>query len=135
MTPPASRKQLYANARHRVKTNKVISRLAYNPRKHKQKRVKDMRQALQMKMQSEPPQASTPSIKVKFGSINVNGLSFDTCWAVEQLLVTRGFSSSLVPVSSLAELSLSLIPASYPHPPPPHPQDSTVMPFLDQLGS
>ena len=91
MTPPASRKQLYANARHRVKTNKVISRLAYNPRKHKQKRVKDMRQALQMKMQREPPQASTPSIKVKFGSINVNGLSFDTCWAVEQLLVTRGF--------------------------------------------
>ena len=47
------------------------------------------------------------------------------------LTIIAKLSSSLVPVSSLAELSLSLIPASYPHPP----QDSSVMPLLDQLES
>ena len=36
-----------------------------------------------------------------------------------QYCIIAKLSSSLVPVSSLAELSLSLIPASHPHPHPP----------------
>ena len=90
MAPPSTRKKLRDKVRQRLKTNKVISRLTYSPSKHKQRKRKDLRQSLQNRQLSEP-KATPPSTEVKFGSLNVNGLGFDTCWSVQQLLVTHGF--------------------------------------------
>ena len=91
MTPPSARKKFYERARLKVKTNKVISRLTYCPQKHKQKGVKMLRQRLQNKPVPRVKALKASSTKLKFGSFNVNGLGFDTCWSVQQLLTTRGF--------------------------------------------
>ena len=91
MTPPSTRKKLYDKARGRIKSNKVISRLTYCPKKHKQRKIKDMRQSLQNKKLPQAKVPSPPSTKLKFASFNVNGLGIDTCWSVQQLLDTRGF--------------------------------------------
>ena len=45
-------------------------------------------------LQSEPQVSSTgvpPVSTMKFGSFNINGLDFESTWAVEELLKTRGF--------------------------------------------
>ena len=70
--------------------NKILDRLTYNPARHKQRKVKEMRQRLQQKSISSPKPAKI-SPKMKFGSFNVNGLSVDASWAVQQLLKDRNF--------------------------------------------
>ena len=95
MAPPhLKRSTQHFRARKKLQTNKVLDRLTYCPQKHKQKRRRELRQRLQDKRLREP-QVMAPSTKVKFGSLNVNGLGLDTCWSVQQLLLTRGFDVRL----------------------------------------
>ena len=70
--------------------NRILDRLTYNPARHKQRKVKEMRQKLQQKSLS-PHKPVKISPKMKFGSFNVNGLSVDASWAVQQLLKDRDF--------------------------------------------
>ena len=81
-----------ANKRLRRKTNskKIVDKITYNPIKHKQLETRNLRAKLQQKKcdQSIP---APPSPKLKFGSFNVNGLDIEASWAVEQLLMTKGF--------------------------------------------
>ena len=71
-------------------SKRVVDRLTYNPVRHKQKKTRELRQKLQQKtLPSSKP--VKPSAKMKFGSFNVNGLSVEATWAVQQLLETRDF--------------------------------------------
>ena len=76
----------------RLRTTKVLDRLTFSPRKHKmketRKRLKAMQDRPQQAVQSSPP-VQEPTIK--FGSFNINGMSSETGWAVEELLRTRNF--------------------------------------------
>ena len=69
---------------------RVLDRLTYNPGIHKQKRTKELRQKIQQKSMP-PPKPAKISPKMKFGSFNVNGLSVDASWAIQQLLRDRDF--------------------------------------------
>ena len=44
---------------------------------------------------SQKPAEPNPTIR--FGSFNINGLDLETGWAVEQLLISRGFDVSNIP--------------------------------------
>ena len=83
------RNKKHLHKRHNA-GNRIIDRLTYNPAKHKQRKVKEMREKLQQKSLS-PPKPTKISPKMKFGSFNVNGLSVDASWAVQQLLNDRNF--------------------------------------------
>ena len=69
------------------KQKKIVDRLTYNPKKHKQKKTKAMRQKLQEHIPKTPKPTTTPTI-LKFGSMNVN---VEASWAVQQLVSHRGF--------------------------------------------
>ena len=90
MTPLNFRSKVHYHERHRLQTNKLLDRITYSPTKHKQKKVKNMRQKLQEKALPSALKTLLPT-KIKFGSFNVNGLSLETCWAVQELLRTREF--------------------------------------------
>lgn len=78
----------------RVETRKIVDRITYNPKKHKNKVIKELRKNLQQKVLKTPvPQA--PSASLKFGSLNINGLDIEAGWAVGQLLTTKGFDVSI----------------------------------------
>ena len=80
--------------RKKIRTNKIVDRLSYIPKKHKQKNRRKMRQDLQSKAQV--PSTVVPSVStIKFGSFNINGLDFESSWAVEELLKSRGFDVGL----------------------------------------
>ena len=74
-------------AKHKIQTTKIMDRLTYSPKKHKQRKIREMRERLQRK-------ALLPASK--FGSFNVNGLDLEACWAVQQLLDKRGFDVSCI---------------------------------------
>ena len=69
---------------------RVLDRLTYNPGKHKQQRTRELRQKLQQKSMP-PPKPAKITPKMKFGSFNVNGLSVDASWAIQQLQRDRDF--------------------------------------------
>ena len=71
-------------------SKRVVDRLTYNPAKHKQREKRELRKKLQNKILPDPKPVS-PSKRIKFGSFNVNGLSVEATWAVQQLLETRDF--------------------------------------------
>ena len=78
--------------KRRNASNRVLDRLTYNPAKHKQKMTKELRQKLQQKALPSPkPSKISPKTKMKFGSFNVNGLSVDASWAIQQLIKDRDF--------------------------------------------
>ena len=81
-------------SRHKIQTPKVMDRLTYCPEKHKQKRMKDMRQQLQRKALPSVSKLPPPPTRLKFGSFNVNGLDLEACWAIQELLEKRGFDVS-----------------------------------------
>ena len=78
MTPPSTRRKFHEKARLKLKTNKVIARLTYCPKKHKPKSVRETRLKLQNKSLPKENKTETTHIKLKFGSFNVNRLEFDT---------------------------------------------------------
>ena len=74
----------------RKRTTKFIDRLTYSPTKHKNKKIKNMRD----KLQARKPVTTKPDVQntnIRFGSFNVNGLDLEVGWAIEQLLSNRGF--------------------------------------------
>ena len=79
-------------ARAKIQTNKIIDRLTFSPKKHKQKVKKIVRQKL--RLQPRLPQL-TPApqtvTRLKFGAFNVNGLDLEASWTIEQLLKDREF--------------------------------------------
>ena len=81
----------YVKNRPKAQTNKLVSRITYNPPKHKNLKVRQMREKLQQREAIKEPPISHPKTHVKFGSFNVNGLDMEVGWAVQQLLQTRGF--------------------------------------------
>lgn len=82
--------------RHSKKrTGRIIDRLTYCPKKHKNKKVEGMRRRqLQAKVPT-PPKPPANKYTLKFGSFNVNGLDIEARWAIEQLVNTRGFDVSI----------------------------------------
>ena len=85
------RKKLGRNhIRCKTRTAKVLDRITYNPAKHKNKNVRELRHKLQQKV-VKAKVAKEPATTLKFGSLNINGLDLEAGWAVEQLLATKGF--------------------------------------------
>ena len=75
----------------KLQTNKVLDRITFNPKVHKQKKMKRLRQALQQREIEDPPSTRPSSPSIKFGSFNVNGLDIETSWAVGELLREHEF--------------------------------------------
>ena len=86
-------KSTYRTKKHfnrRQNNTKIVDRLTYNPKNHKQKKTRDLRKKLQETILPSPKPVITPTT-IKFGSMNVNGLDVEATWAVQQLLDHRGF--------------------------------------------
>ena len=86
----SNRHSRQAEARSKLRTNKIIDRLTFNPKTHKQKKARELRQKLQKKTLKDPPRSVLES-SLKFGSFNINGLDFEASWAVEELVKKHGF--------------------------------------------
>ena len=86
---PGSENKRYIKKR----TRKIIDRLTYSPKKHKNK---ERRQLLERMRDKNKQNIEVPVTKdtLKFGSFNVNGLDIEARWAVEQILDIRGFDVS-----------------------------------------
>ena len=85
----------YKSRKNKPRTNKILDRLTFSPKKHKQKVSRKLRQNLQQRPATATPSTSIPSPTLKLGSMNVNGLDLEASWAVEQLLTTRDFDVSI----------------------------------------
>ena len=72
----------------KANTNKIVGRLTYSPIKHKQQYTQKLRKDLQSKPATVPVPVA-PSVTIKFGSININGLDMEAGWAVEQLIAKK----------------------------------------------
>ena len=84
------RRREYQSRASKTTTNKLVDRLTYSPKKHKQKVTRNLRQKLQKK--SLPSNtAATPPPTLLFGSFNVNGLDLEASWAIDQLIDRRGY--------------------------------------------
>ena len=73
----------------RRSTRKTVARLGYNPKKDKGQFTAKLRRELQAKtlpVRKSPPVSTT----LKVGAINVNGLSLDSGWAMEQIIHQYG---------------------------------------------
>ena len=75
------------------RSRKIVTRLTYNPLKHKQRFTKNLRQKLASKT-IIPEKVHVPGTSLKIGSININGLDFEASWAVEQLIGKHNFDVS-----------------------------------------
>ena len=87
---PQDRRARIVKNRAKMQTNKIMDRLTFNPKKHKQKKTKSLRQKLQQKAPPDP-RPSSEKTSLRFGSFNLNGLDLETAWAVEQLVDKHGF--------------------------------------------
>ena len=79
------------NRVHKPQTNKLLDKITYNPKKHKQKVTKKLRKELQNKSIQNSAKSKPCSTSLKFGSHNINGLDLEASWAVQELLKSRGF--------------------------------------------
>ena len=87
---PRDRNARFVKNKARIQTNKIMDRLTFNPKKHKQKKVKGLRQKLQQKALADlKPRSEKTSMQ--FGSFNLNGLDLETAWAVKELVSKHGF--------------------------------------------
>ena len=92
MVPPIpGRRNAYQAKNRKADSRKIVGRIAYNPIKHKQKKVRAMREKLQKRDVPGVPPDPDPTESLKFGSFNVNGLDLEAAWAVENILKNRGF--------------------------------------------
>ena len=73
------------------RSRRLIDRLTYCPKKHKQKVVKSMRKRLQERKKAVTNVEPAPVSTLKFGSININGLDMEASWAVSQIISNRGY--------------------------------------------
>ena len=79
------------NRVHKPQTNKLLDKITYNPKKHKQKVIRKLRKELKNKFIKNSTKNKQCSTSLKFGSHNINGLDLEASWAVQELLKTRGF--------------------------------------------
>ena len=85
----------HSSARHeKVNSRNIISKITYNPAKHKQRITRKLRKNLQEAKLPQPKPVTQPPT-LKFGSFNVNGLDLETALVVSELLKTQGFDVSL----------------------------------------
>ena len=92
MKPKNNQKLL--KRQYKANTNKIVGKITYNPKKHKQKDRKKLLAKLQdKKLPEENP--ILPNRKLKFGAFNVNGLDTEVAWAVEELLEKRKFDVNI----------------------------------------
>ena len=91
MTKQSNRNKWHYKARQKPQTSKILDRLTYSPKKHKQKFIKSQRKQLQEKGPSNTQPPSVQASSLKFGSFNINGLDLETNWAVNELLENREF--------------------------------------------
>ena len=75
---------------HKTNSRKIVTKLTYDPAKHKQKVTRKARLLLQQKA-TPTTKTAPPPCTMKFGSFNVNGLDLEAAWAVGELLKKRGF--------------------------------------------
>ena len=87
---PQDRNARLVRKRAKIQTNKIMDRLTFNPKKHKQKKVKGLREKLQQRDREDPGPLSVKT-SLKFGSFNINGLDLETAWAVGELVKKHGF--------------------------------------------
>ena len=92
--PDSQRSRRMTNKKDKKSTSKIIARLTYIPKKHKQKVTRKLRQKLQEKPLPDQPLQTPPPETLLFGSFNINGLSLETSWSVTQLLQKRGYDVS-----------------------------------------
>ena len=83
----------YRKIERRIDRNKIIDRLTYSPKKHKQKKVRQLRLELKKKVIPLARPTVPEPTKMKFGSFNINGLSIEAGWAIQQLITTRNCSA------------------------------------------
>ena len=68
----------HCGARHeKVNSRKIISKITYNPAKHKQRITRKLRKNLQEAKVPQPKPVTQPSA-LKFGFFNVKGLDLET---------------------------------------------------------
>ena len=94
---PQDRNARLVKTRARIQTNKIMDRLTFNPKKHKQKKVKGLRQKLQQKALADQ-KPSIEKTSMKFGSFNLNGLDLETGWAAEELVSKHGFDVQYIKI-------------------------------------
>ena len=97
MDPPKSTNRRRSQDYHHRKADsrKILSRITYNLKKHKQRKTRELRKKLQQKESPAPPSPPHVSDTLKFGSFNVNGLDVEAAWAVENLVKDRGFDVNI----------------------------------------
>ena len=79
------------NLDYKRRTGRLIDRLTYCPAKHKRKYTKKLRHKLQARRPNVPDPEPSQVSTLKFGSININGLDLEASWAVDQLILNRGY--------------------------------------------
>ena len=78
-------------SRVRLRTQKVIDRLLYEPEKHKQKFVRSLRQKLKDGSQTTSGNVGERIAELVVGAMNIRGLDGETNAALRRLMKERGF--------------------------------------------
>lgn len=80
-----STRKKYEKRKARSRANHVSNRLTYCPRTDKNKFTKKLRAQLQsMPVPPSVPLATTVTMEI--GAININGLSMESSWALEEIV-------------------------------------------------
>ena len=79
------------NLDFKKRTGRLIDRPTYCPAQHKRKYTKKLREKLQARRPTVPDPEPSQVSTLKFGSININGLDLEASWAVDQLILNRGY--------------------------------------------
>ena len=82
------RNSRHAAKRQRLRTNKIIDKITYNPSKHKQKDRRKLRAALQSRI-ARPDDEAIDTPFMRFGSFNVKGVDVETGEALKDLLLDK----------------------------------------------
>ena len=78
----------------KTKSRNIISKLTYDPMKHKQKHTRKLREDL-AKRSLSPPRPQTPITTLTIGAININGLDLEATWAIPQLINNHHLNVSI----------------------------------------
>ena len=76
----------FLDRERRRSTKKTIARLGYNQKRDKGKFIGGLRRELQARA-TKVPQQPRVSSTLDIGAININGLSLDSGWALEQIIL------------------------------------------------
>ena len=82
---------------------KTTSRLTYNPAKDKGKFTAGLRRQLQTRT-FPAPKTPSPKTSINVGAININGLSLESSWALEQIITNYDLKVIIYSFVSLVTL-------------------------------